>query len=97
MAKKGSTQSSLPKSHQYSIEDLEKLTQDRFESLESLISWFPECRILRVTQNEIYILDSKRSKIMLIDKEKLIQSLFELEPRDYPINTATGIHTTLKL
>ncbi|CAI2370088.1 unnamed protein product [Moneuplotes crassus] len=74
----------------YSLQELDNLSENQFESFESLVNWFPQLRILTVTENEIYILDSQNNKILRIDKQKLIESLFDLRIRENAINDDPG-------
>jgi len=71
----------------YNILDVENLVQDKSDNFESFINWFPKCRILRVTETEIYVHDAKNNKILLIEKEGFINSLFNIELKDDPINS----------
>ena len=66
--------------------DLQNLEEVRVHGLEEFVDWFRTCKIVKVSEQEVYIYSQEKNKICIIDKGEFVDSLFSLPEKDLPIN-----------
>jgi len=61
------------------------LQQDKISDFESLIKWFPHWRAVKITDENILILNSDSETTALVDRPKFTDSLLNLQYKDDPV------------
>ena len=62
------------------------LLERKVESFEQFVDEIYNCKVFKVTPSEIYVYHQDMNKIVIVNKELFIESLFMMQEKDEPIN-----------